>query len=83
MDLSSQIIQRQALRQEELLEMAFDLFQHLASKKGGQFDGQSEELFLQIHQQVTEKHGPELKERDDAKDRQLRHYLAAVRHKKY
>lgn len=83
MDLRSQLYQRDALRQEELLEMAFDLFQHLASREGGHFDGQSEELFLQIHQQVTEKHGPELKERDDAKDKRLRHYLAAVKNNKY
>lgn len=81
MDLTSQMHQRHALRQEELLEMAFDLFQHLG--KGGKVDGQSEELFLQIHQQVTEKHGPELEARDDAKDRRLKHYLAAVKHNKY
>ncbi|CAJ1962336.1 unnamed protein product [Cylindrotheca closterium] len=82
-DLMSQIQQRSSLRQEELLEMAFDLFSHLASSKDGQFDGQSEEVFLKIHQQVTAKHGPELKERDDAKDRKLKKYLSAVHHKKY
>ncbi|KAL3937445.1 MAG: hypothetical protein SGBAC_007456 [Bacillariaceae sp.] len=83
-DLMSQIQQRSALREEELLEMAFDLFSHLAnSNKDGQFDGQSEEMFLKMHQQVTAKHGPELKIRDDAKDRKLKHYLTAVHHKKY